>query len=438
MPRILFASAPFGKFFAELVRELEAAGCEVHRLCFEGGDWLETPAKNRVLYSGSLDDLKSFVTDFIRSKKIDRVVTFNDVLDRNKSVLEAATLCGAERFVIENGYLRPHWVTCEVGGVNAHSQMPRDPDFYRGIARRPTANGEAAEPKPFEHFLSYHVRSTISHFAGAIALAPFFRFNQKYYGDSVVRQMRGYIKEYTLRVTYSEDNEAKKVLAAHQAGNRKIFTVLMQKPGDGQLKVHSTYGGNRNFLQEVITSFAQSAPEDAFLIIKQHPLDYGIEDCPKFARELIKKFGLQDRAIYLRKTSIDICIDYSVGVVTVNSTGGLQALQKGIAVKCMGASVYGFEGLTHQGSLDAFWSNGTPADPEVLAGYIAYLQQTSQLNGGFHSAEARKLLMPGILRKLVGDSKVLNMRARSAEDHVMDSPLVPGLRPSNAFGIAAE
>jgi capsular polysaccharide export protein len=363
-------------------------------------------------------------------------VTFNDVLERNRTVLDIAKLLGVHRYVIENGYLRPHWITFESDGVNAYSQMPRDPDFYRAYAKKLRDQAHTTSDQPFKSLVFDHVRNTVSHFASAIAMSPYFGFNQKYYGDSIVRQMVGYIKEYCLRKTYSEQHQAERVLAAHRGGDRKIFTVLMQKPGDGQLVVHSRFGGNRKFVREVIESFARSAPKNAFLILKQHPLDYGRERCPRLARKLIKKHGLQDRAIYLRKTSIDICMDYSAGMVTVNSTGGLQALQKGLAVICMGPSVYGFQGMTFQGSLDEFWSNGQPADPQVLAGYIGHLRDTSQLNGGFHSEEGRAILLPNFVQKLLADSPQtigVTYRPQQAQDSGAAATGEAG-----AIGLAAE
>jgi capsular polysaccharide export protein len=112
--------------------------------------------------------------------------------------------------------------------------------------------------------------------------------------------------------------------------------------------------------------------------------------------------GIEDRAVYLRMTSMDICMDISHGLVTVNSTGGLAALQKGLAVKCMGAAVYDVEGLTYQGALNSFWRKGRPAEAEVLEGYVDFLTRSSQLNGGFHSREARALLVPGLVTAFHG------------------------------------
>lgn len=402
--RFLFGSAPFGPFFGELARALEARGCEVWRLCFEGGDVWETPVRNRIMVPSSVSEaaFQELVEEQLKSRSICCVVTFNDILPRNRLVLEAAKRLNLDRFVLENGYLRPHWVTLERDGVNGFSGLPRDRAFY--LAQHAIMRAQGASPEPtveaFSFRVRYHVMNTIAHFAMAVMAAPAMRFNPSYYGDSVWRQAWGYVREYAWRQVNNEELQTRRIHAAKQAG-QPVFTVLMQKPGDGQLVVHSKYGENNRFLREVIGSFARYAPKDALLVVKQHPLDYGIEKSPEYAASLFKTHGIEDRAVYLRMTSMDICMDLSDGLVTVNSTGGLAALQKGLAVKCMGAAVYDVEGLTYQGALNSFWRRGRPAAAEVLGGYVAHLTRSSQLNGGFHSREARRLLVKGMVDRLV-------------------------------------
>jgi capsular polysaccharide export protein len=67
----------------------------------------------------------------------------------------------------------------------------------------------------------------------------------------------------------------------------------------------------------------------------------------------------------------------------------------------MGAAVYDVEGLTYQGALNSFWRKGQPAEAEVLDGYVDFLTRSSQLNGGFHSREARRILLQGITKRLI-------------------------------------
>jgi capsular polysaccharide export protein len=402
--RLLFASAPFGPFFAELAAALEQQGCDVLRLCFEGGDVWETPARNRLIVPRNVD-FERYVSEVLQSRRINALVTFNDVLPRNAVALEVAKRMHVDRYVLENGYLRPHWVTLEQGGVNGFSGLPRSRDFYLShralrLARRSDAEGARAAAQLFPARIRDHVGNTILHFLAATAASPVLGFQADYYGDSVWRQMRGYVREYLWRQFNSEADAVNRIKRAKACEGTRVFTVLMQKPGDGQLVIHSTYGCNNNFLLDVVASFARCAPADSMLVVKQHPLDYGVEGSPEFARRLFKRFGIESRAVYLRMTSIDVCMDNSDALVTVNSTGGLAALHKGLAVKCMGNAVYDVDGLTFQGALDEFWVQGKPAEDEVLEGYTGYLLQSSQMNGGFHSPQARALLIPQMVDRL--------------------------------------
>ncbi|HBD34416.1 MAG TPA: capsule biosynthesis protein, partial [Cupriavidus sp.] len=52
----------------------------------------------------------------------------------------------------------------------------------------------------------------------------------------------------------------------------------------------------------------------------------------------------------------------SSGVVTVNSTMGVQALHHGVPVMTLGRSFYGHTRMTWQGTLDEFWTFAQPAN----------------------------------------------------------------------------
>jgi capsular polysaccharide export protein len=165
----------------------------------------------------------------------------------------------------------------------------------------------------------------------------------------------------------------------------------MQKPGDAQLLVHSRYGANNPFLYETCKSFAAFAPKDASLVVKQHPLDYGVEGSPRLFRKLVRKFNLQGRAFYLRKTSIDIVLDNADGFVVINSTAGLAAVKRGLPVKCCGSAVFDMEGLTFQGSLDSYWTEAQRPDPDKVAAFVRYLKRYSQVNGALYAPDGVRL-----------------------------------------------
>jgi capsular polysaccharide export protein len=398
MRRLLFINAPFGPFFRELTEALEASGCKVFRIVVEGGEFMSTPSANRIRFPGGCE-WESFVERQIRSLKIDGVVTFNDTLPRTRGALETAKRLHVARYVLENGYLRPFWVTFDRDGVNGHSPLPADPTFFAAEA------GLARTHQTFEFRVRHHVINTVSHFAWSVALSPFLRFDASAFGDSVWKQAYWYSREWIWRNTHAESVGLDELRRRRSQG-RKIFLHLMQKLGDAQLTEHSRFVDNNGHLAETLESLARSAPSDADLVIKQHPLDYGKDRSPRFVKELSRKLGLEGRVFYLRKTSFEQALDLASAVITVNSTGGLSAIERGLPTFCLGRAFYDMPKLTAQDDLDVFWKRPAPPCGETAKAFIAYLKRTSQLNGGFHSKAARTLLVPKLAEMLAEDALV--------------------------------
>ena len=173
----------------------------------------------------------------------------------------------------------------------------------------------------------------------------------------------------------------------HWRAGRKLFLCLMQKPGDGQLVVHSRHGGNDAFLHEVVTSFSAHAPAEAILVIKQHPLDYAIEHSQENFERLVEKLGLADRIIYLRKTSIDKVMPFAFGVLTINSTAGL-ASDGGETGHLSRTVVLRHRWPDLPGRVECSGEAKSP-DPALTRGFIDFLKSTSQINGGFHTGSSR-------------------------------------------------
>lgn len=384
MARILFVSSPFGRFFRTFAENLTAQGHKVWRIAWDGGDFAATPACHRITYRDRDEDCESFIKATILKHHITAIVTYNDTGERNRAAIKLAKGMGLSRYIIEHGYLRPHWITFDRDGVNGHSTLPKEGAFYhnnnKGI--------ETAEAFPCR--MRDQVLSTMKHFGASILLYPWLPFDPSYYGDSVFRQGAGYATEYLWRKLNNETKAVDEIIW-HRRNGKKMFAIILQKPGDAQLRVHSSYGSNNLFLREACHSFAAFAPKDAVLVVKQHPLDYGVEKTPRLFENLVKDCHLEGRAYYLRKTSIDIVLDNTDGFVTVNSTAGLAAVQRGLRVKCCGKAIFDMEGLTFQGSLDAFWTTATPPDTATVNAFIAYLTKYSQINGALYAPKGIEL-----------------------------------------------
>jgi capsular polysaccharide export protein len=184
-----------------------------------------------------------------------------------------------------------------------------------------------------------------------------------------------------------------RTLRARHAVGARIFVTLLQKPGDAQLRFHSRYRANNPYMREVMASFAAHAGPDDILVVKQHPLDYGIEGSAPLFRSLVADLGLQDRAYYSRKLTIESLLDIAAGLTTVNSTGGLSAINRLLPTIALGDAIYDVPGITFQDGLDRFWAGCRPPREDLVQAFVNYLASETQINGGFYSHEALTLLI---------------------------------------------
>ena len=165
-------------------------GHQVWRIAWDGGDFAATPSRHRIAFRGRGVDYDSFIRETIIDRHITAVVTYNDTGERNSAAIQIAKQLGLSRYILEQGYLRPHWITFDRDGVNGHSTLPKDKDFYH-------INGSGLKlPQAFPCRMRSQVFSTIRHFAMSMALYPFMPFDTNYYGDSVFQQAAGYSAEY--------------------------------------------------------------------------------------------------------------------------------------------------------------------------------------------------------------------------------------------------
>ncbi len=239
-------------------------------------------------------DYESFIKAAILKHHITAIVTYNDTGERNRTAIKLATTMGLSRYIVEHGYLRPHWITFDRDGVNGHSTLPKEGAFYHN-------NNDGFETaQAFPCRMRDQVLSTIKHFGASIALYPWLPFDTTYYGNSVFTQGTGYVSEYLWRKTNDERKSVEDIVKHRRAG-KQMFAVILQKPGDAQLRVHSSYGSNNPFLREACTSFAAFAPKDAVLVVKQHPLDYGVERTPRLFESLVRELKLEGPGLLLAK-----------------------------------------------------------------------------------------------------------------------------------------
>ncbi len=392
--RFLLVTQPVGPFSRRLAASLRQMGAKALRVVLNGGDILDWGPFNAVLARGRFEEWPAFIARTIEARAITDVVVFGDATCYCAGALAAARAAGVHCWVMENGYQRPNWVTLEAGGVNANSSLPRYPEAYDDVDLASLGEG----PATVGQITPFHTAHMMAYFTAVILAWPLFRQYRYPYTLKIWPQAWGHLRRYLIWLVRrrARETEAARILE----DPRPFFLACLQREGDTQLLRHSDVKTNRAFMARVIRSFAAHAPSDARLVIKNHPLDPGVDDLPGACKALAWSHGLAGRVKFLEGGAFAPLAHVAAGVVTVNSTAALAAMEFGAPVKLLGRAIFDIEGLTDCQALDDFWNAPKPPDAGLLARFRRRLSLRTQVWGSYHNPHVLTRTAHGIAARL--------------------------------------
>lgn len=370
---VLLLQGPLGPFFDHLSRSFRAVGQPVHKINFNGGDQSYYYQDNALSYTGTTEDWPRFLAQFIHDHNIRVVMAYGDCRFYHRKAKQVCIDEDVRYIALEEGYLRPNYITLEVGGVNGHS-----PINYTGVeAYHPvhTVHNEAVIPG---NFLK-RIRYTIKYYVSLELKKQTFHdyLHHRVYSSAVDAML--WIRAYWRKQLYKFTEP--KSLGVIQKGD--FFLVPLQVHNDAQIQYHSQYDTIEEFIQEVMVSFAQSQCK-ARLVFKHHPMDRGHVNYAFFIKKVAKQLGISEQVQYIHDQHLPSLLKACSGVVTINSTTALQAFYHEAPVKVMGCAFFNMPRLTDQKPLDEFWLNPTKPDAEFADRFRGYLLDHGQINGSFY------------------------------------------------------
>lgn len=388
----LFLQGPPGPFFRQLGAALRCAGNDVLRVNFNGGDRVDW-GKRAIDFRQGAEAWPEEVELLIEEHHVTDLVLFGDCRPLHRAAISVAAEQQVTVHVFEEGYVRPDWVTLEQNGVNGHSALPRDAEYYCRTAIR-LAPVPALPPVPAS--FTRRAREAFAYYGASTALAFRFRRYRSHRPFRVPVEAAGWLRRFTRHpLARLRSRAVRRALASSH------FVVPLQLDSDYQLRIHSPFEGMESALRAILTSFAAHAPAGPMLVFKEHPLDNGLRDWRGWIRAEAAALGIAARVRYLEHADIAQLVAHARGVVTVNSTTGTLALAAGVPVKVLGRAVYDVPGITHQGPLDGFWEAPGQPQVEIFAAFRRVLAHHCLLRGGFSSREGRALLIePAVTRML--------------------------------------
>lgn len=386
--RILLLQGPVGPFFYYLSNDLARVNSTVFKINFHGGDWLFYPRK-AVNYRKSLDEWPGFLESFLKNNRIDLILLFGDCRSIHMVARDVAAKCGVQVGVFEEGYIRPYYITLDFTGVNANSRIPKNPDFYRALTTK-LFKVQSINPP----FLFSMVWAMLYNVFGSLC-RPFFP-HYRHHRSLSIFDVICWLKSFWRKQIYKIAERGFQNFLVTQY-NKNFFLVPLQVGSDAQIHSHSKFNNVREFISEVMDSFAQFAPPETLLVFKQHPLERGYSDHFEFIEAKSKYLNISERIMYIHDQHLPTLLSHARGCVVINSTVGLSAIFHGINVKNMGEAIYDMPGLTFQGELKDFWTSSEKPDHNLYEKFNAYVINSTQINGNYYRRIPTEDFQSGVL-----------------------------------------
>ncbi|WP_439545771.1 capsule biosynthesis protein [Sandarakinorhabdus sp.] len=380
---VLLLQGLMGPLFRKLGQGLMAAGHQVHKVNFNGGDRAFWRLPGGIDYRGTLADWPAALVGIIRDHAITDVILFGDCRDHHIIATRVCRDLGVTVHVFEEGYVRPDWVTLEQGGVNGHSQLPRDPDWYRDMAA--TLPPVPVHNRVHSSFVRRATEGVIYNAADLLTRWHYPNWSNHRPWHPLI-EAAGWARKLLRRK--HRETQAAALLEQIAARQHRYFLFPLQLDSDAQIRLHSPFAGIADALKLVIESFAAHASSDVRLVVKEHPLDNWVRNWEQEALDVASRCGVADRVDYLAWGDIEAVAQGALGMVTINSTSGTLGLAKGVPVIVLGHAVYDIPDITFQDGLDAFWQQPSQPDPATFAAFRRVLIERCLIPGGFFSEEA--------------------------------------------------
>jgi capsular polysaccharide export protein len=371
---------------------MRGRGMKVERINICGGDRIDWP-EQATDFRGSFRDWPVFFDNFLREHQITDILLFGDCRPYHVSARGVAALRGVRTHVLEEGYLRPHWMTLELDGVNGHSRLARNKEWLIEQARE-------LPPEPFLPPITAtfrrRVRDTARHYiavhAGKLAY-PYYRTHRP---GSALMEAAGWGWKYLVRGL--RERQTNEVLASLEG--KSFFLFPLQLSGDYQIRSHSPFPDMRAAASYVMESFARHAADEAHLLIKAHPFDTTLANWRSYVRRRACRLGIEERVHFVDGGNLEQLATDAAGMVCVNSTSATLALAAGRPVCTLGEAIYKVPGLTYPRHLDEFWTDPLPPEPGLYGAFRRVLVDRCLVRGGIASESAVQTLIKSMLERL--------------------------------------
>ncbi|MEM6462657.1 MAG: hypothetical protein AAF724_12140 [Pseudomonadota bacterium] len=369
-------------------------------MTFNAGDRVFAGRDKRVHYSGRPNDLEAWYNALLARHRFDCVVLFGCERPVHRVAVRLGERLGIPVVSLEEGYVRPGYVTAETGGNNWRSplagRLPETDLFDHQKPRGSEAPSSFAKMACYAaaYFAAYTLAShprerSLFHKRRRSGLTESFYWFRNYF-----RKQRRLSHNFRVIQQLLETFDG------------RFFIVPFQVNDDSQLNSDAARGWNNETMAlSVIESFARAAPPDARLVFKIHPLERGHADHWSLVNKAAILHKVIDRIDIVDSGSLGLLVRHSSGMITINSSSGLSAIHHGKPLAVLGKALYSHSTLAtlieSPCELDLFWRDGKVAPPGTRQTYLEWIRAECLLPGDFYLPGEIESSLDGITSKIV-------------------------------------
>jgi len=428
--RVLLLQGPVGPFFRELQNALDIAGVDTLRIGFNRADGPCFGSVSRARYrrhTGSPATWPHDAASILAEFRPDMVILFGAERPAHSVMRAIAERRNIPVLCLEEGYIRPGFITAEYGGTNAESPLAYcAPEPHAGVSTLPSGTDFRAFRHMARHAFVYYALRTLFASPGEAAF-----FHRRF---AVRTEISGWAGNL-LRRTWNcrRDRRVIDRLTGPQSGS--YYLAALQVPGDSNLGVAAMGWTTASFIEASIASFAAHAPAQTRLVFKVHPLARGRDPDLRLIPELARSFGIASRIDILESGSIGMLAHSARGLLTINSTSGLSAIAHGTPLLAAGRSIYTHRPLAWTApdpeAFNRFWTEGRAAPGSLRLGFLDAILSEALLAGDFYAPAGRRAALCSMLSMLrLPIAPEAAMCSRTRRSGARSRHLRPGIRTS--------
>lgn len=375
--KILIVQGDWEAGMSRLALDLKDAGHEVAKVMFCAPDLIyKAKGLTTHLFRKPLASFESWLRELVEAEGYDGFFLYNHYRPYNQIAWNLAAELDLSCHVFELGLIRPNCVM-----VFSRDKLP-----IMAVARdwQSLLSGELSPSPPAlpQELCQVSTPVKMASFCANFLFSRLTSAAFPHFVDQREMNLWSHLKHGLIHlwrfIERGRDSDFDPLFSGKLAG--KYYAVPLQVHSDTQILKCSDFKSIEEFIELVVSSFERHAPPDSKLVFKVHPMDRGYKDYANLIAGHDDRLG-GGRLLYVDRVHLPTLLEYSRGVVNINSSVGISGLVHGVPVITLGKAVYDLPELTFRGSLDQFWNRAQKPSLARVRQFIDLLLATNQGRG---------------------------------------------------------